>query len=77
MAASSAPAAAHMDMYLNEDGSVNRDLATYGPLSAGIPGEIAAMAHIAEHYGKLPLAAACSRPFAWRVKAFPSTPSFT
>jgi len=51
-----APAAAHRDMYLNEDGTVNRDLAVNGPLAAGIPGEIAALAHIAENYGNLSLA---------------------
>jgi gamma-glutamyltranspeptidase/glutathione hydrolase len=50
-----APAAAHKDMYLNEDGSVNRSLAVTGPLAAGIPGEIAALGHLAMHYGKLPL----------------------
>lgn len=51
-----APAAAHKDMYLNADGSVNRSLAVTGPLSAGIPGEIAGLDHLAAHYGKLPLA---------------------
>lgn len=51
-----APAAADRDMYLNADGSVNRDLALNGPLAAGIPGEIAGLEHLAEHYGKLSLA---------------------
>lgn len=51
-----APAASTRDMYLNEDGTVNRDLAVNGPLAAGIPGEIAALAHIADNYGRLPLA---------------------
>ena len=51
-----APALAHKDMYLNADGSVNRELAVNGPLAAGIPGEIAGLDHLATHYGKLPLA---------------------
>jgi gamma-glutamyltranspeptidase/glutathione hydrolase len=51
-----APAAATTNMYLNEDGSVNRDLALNGPMAAAIPGEVAGLAHIAEHYGGLPLA---------------------
>lgn len=51
-----APAAAHKDMYLNADGSVNRSLAVTGPLSAGIPGEVAGLDHLATHYGKLSLA---------------------
>ena len=50
-----APAAAHKDMYLNADGSVNRDLAVTGPLAAGIPGEVASLDHMAANYGKLPL----------------------
>ncbi|MEK9711856.1 MAG: gamma-glutamyltransferase, partial [Thalassolituus sp.] len=50
-----APASFHRDYYLNEDGSVNRDKAVNGPTAGGIPGQPAAFAHIAEHYGKLPL----------------------
>lgn len=51
-----APAAAHKDMYLDENGEVNRDLAVNGPLAGGIPGEVAGLVHIAEKYGRLPLA---------------------
>ena len=50
-----APAAATRDMFLDEDGEVNRDLAINGPLSAGIPGAPAAWVHLAEQYGNLPL----------------------
>ena len=50
-----APAAAHRDMYLGEDGEVDRDLARNGPLAGGIPGEVAGMDHMAQHYGRLPL----------------------
>lgn len=50
-----APAAAHRDMYLDQNGEVDRDKALYGPLAAGIPGEIAGFEHIATHYGRLPL----------------------
>jgi gamma-glutamyltranspeptidase/glutathione hydrolase len=50
-----APAAAHRDMYLGEDGEVDRDLARNGPLAGGIPGEVAGMEHMAVHYGRLPL----------------------
>ena len=51
-----APAAAHKDMYLDEDGNVNRDLAVNGPLAGGIPGEVAGLEHLAVNYGRLPLA---------------------
>lgn len=50
-----APGAAHKDLYLNEDGSVNRDKAVNGALAAGIPGQAAAFVHLAQNYGKLPL----------------------
>jgi len=51
-----APAAATADMYIDEDGEVNRDLAINGPLAAGVPGAPAAWVHITENYGRLPLA---------------------
>lgn len=51
-----APGEATADMYLDEDGEVNRDLAINGPLAAGIPGQPAALVHLAENYGRLPLA---------------------
>ena len=51
-----APAAAHRDMYLDEDGNVNRDLAVNGPLAGAIPGEVAGLEHLAVKYGRLPLA---------------------
>ncbi|MFU8878564.1 MAG: gamma-glutamyltransferase [Wenzhouxiangellaceae bacterium] len=51
-----APAAATADMYIDEEGEVNRDLAINGPLAAGVPGAAAAWVHITENYGRLPLA---------------------
>lgn len=52
-----APLAAHRDLYLDADGEVIPGLSMDGPLAAGIPGEPAALAHLAGHYGRLPLAA--------------------
>jgi gamma-glutamyltranspeptidase / glutathione hydrolase len=51
-----APAAAHRDMYLDAGGEVIPGLSVDGPLSAGIPGTPAALVHLAERYGRLPLA---------------------
>lgn len=51
-----APQAAHRDMYLDDDGAVVKHLSRVGPLAAGIPGTPAALAHLAERYGRLPLA---------------------
>ncbi|WP_376696713.1 gamma-glutamyltransferase [Wenzhouxiangella sp. EGI_FJ10305] len=50
-----APAAASEDMYLDEEGEVDRDRAINGALAGGIPGAPAAWAHIADEYGTLPL----------------------
>lgn len=50
-----APAAATPAAYLDEDGGLNRDRATNGPWSAGIPGLPAGLVHLARHYGRLPL----------------------
>ena len=50
-----APLAAHRDMYLDSMGEVIPKLSVDGPLAAGIPGEPAALAHIAKKYGRLPL----------------------
>ena len=51
-----APAASTEDMYLDDDGEVDRDLAVNGALAGGIPGAPAAWAHIAEKYGTMTLA---------------------
>ena len=51
-----APLAAHRDLYLDAEGEVVHDGSMNGPLSAAIPGEPAALDHIALRYGKLPLA---------------------
>ena len=50
-----APAAATPAMYLDEDGNLDRDRAENGPWAAGIPGLPAALVHVAETYGRLPL----------------------
>ncbi len=49
-----APLAASRDMYLDEKGKLTKD-SMEGPLSGGIPGIPAALVHLAQHYGNLPL----------------------
>lgn len=51
-----APGGAHRDMYLDASGEVVPGLSVDGPLAAGIPGQPAALVHIAERYGRLSLA---------------------
>ncbi|MFC0678946.1 gamma-glutamyltransferase [Lysobacter korlensis] len=50
-----APESATPEAYLDEKGELNRDRATNGPWSAGIPGLPAALVHLSEKYGRLPL----------------------
>jgi len=50
-----APQAAHKDIYLDQDGQVIPRLSLDGPRAAAIPGLPAALAHLAQHYGRLPL----------------------
>ncbi|HKE43510.1 MAG TPA: gamma-glutamyltransferase [Steroidobacteraceae bacterium] len=50
-----APAAATRDMFLDADGKVVPGRSTDTALAAAIPGEVAAWAHVAEKFGRLPL----------------------
>ncbi len=51
-----APAAATATMYQDKNGDVIKGASLNGPLSAAIPGEVAALAYINKHYGRLSLA---------------------
>lgn len=66
-----APMASHKDMYLDENGEVNRDLAVNGPLAAGIPGHPAGMVHLAKNYGRLPLAQSLQPAIRLATEGFP------
>jgi len=50
-----APLAAHRDMYLDGEGKFDNSLSIDGALAAGIPGQAAALVHLAENYGQLSL----------------------
>ncbi|HEY9198407.1 MAG TPA: gamma-glutamyltransferase [Gammaproteobacteria bacterium] len=50
-----APQAATRDMFLDSSGKALPELSMDGALAAGIPGEPAALAHLADKYGRLPL----------------------
>ena len=69
-----APRAATRDMFLDEKGNVVPGRSTATALAAGIPGEPAGFAHLANEVR--PAAAqdrACSPRFVWRAKDFRST----
>jgi gamma-glutamyltranspeptidase / glutathione hydrolase len=71
-----APAAAFPDMFLDKDGNVNRDLAVNGPLAGAIPGEVAGLAHLAQTYGRLPLAASLQPAIRIAREGFPVDEKF-
>lgn len=50
-----APARAHKNLYLDDNAEIIPGLSINGALAAGIPGEPAALVHLSENYGKLPL----------------------
>jgi len=71
-----APAASHRDMYLDDEGNVNRDLAVNGPLAAGIPGNVAAMTHVVRNYGQLTLAQVLTPAIRIASEGFPASNKF-
>ena len=50
-----APLKAHRDMYLDTQGEIIEGASMNGALAAGIPGEPAALDHLAKQFGRLPL----------------------
>lgn len=50
-----APLSATETLYQDKKGNVVKNLSINGALAAGIPGQVAALVHIAEQYGSLPL----------------------
>jgi len=71
-----APRAAHAAMFQNENGEVIKDLSLDGPLSAAIPGQPAALVHIAARYGKLPLTTTLAPAIRAARAGFAVTPGF-
>lgn len=68
-----APAQAHRDMYLNDEGHYIANSSMNGPLSAGIPGTVAAMVHLSEKYGVLSLEQVLKPAIKLAKEGFPVT----
>ncbi|MCG8324598.1 MAG: gamma-glutamyltransferase [Thiotrichales bacterium] len=71
-----APAAAHEKMYLDDQGQHDRDRSLNGPLAAGIPGVPAALDHLAQQYGELPLATSLAPAIRYARQGFAVTPRY-
>ena len=67
-----APSAAHEDMYLDASGEPIPGASRNGPLAAGIPGLPAALVHLAENYGRLPLAESLQPAIRYAEEGFPA-----
>ncbi len=68
-----APLVASRNMYLDRSGEVIPGLSMNGPLAAGIPGEPAALAHLSERYGRLPLSKTLAPAIQLAREGFPVT----
>ncbi len=68
-----APSAADRDMYLDEAGNYITNSSVNGPLAAGIPGTVAAMVHLSENYGSLPLSQVLQPAIELALSGFPVT----
>ncbi|MFV9616067.1 MAG: gamma-glutamyltransferase [Gammaproteobacteria bacterium] len=66
-----APLRADKDMYLDTTGQVVSGASINGALSAGIPGIPAALVHLAEKYGKLPLSRSLASAISHAEQGFP------
>jgi len=71
-----APQKAHAAMYQDDQGDVVDGASLNGPLSAAIPGQAAALAHLAERYGKLPLKTALAPAIRAARDGFTVTPQY-
>jgi gamma-glutamyltranspeptidase/glutathione hydrolase len=69
-----APAVATPAAFLDAHGELDRDRATNGPWSAGIPGLPAALVHVAQRYGKLPLRTTLAPAIRLAREGFPVYP---
>ena len=65
-----APLKAGRNMYEDKKGNVIPNLSVDGALAAGIPGEVAALVHIAENYGRLSLKESLAPAIAAAEKGF-------
>jgi len=71
-----APSAARRNMYQDSEGNVIPGLSVDGALAAGIPGEPAALVHMAKNYGQLPLSRSLAPAIRAARNGFEVTPHY-
>ena len=68
-----APKDSRAEQFLDAAGSVDRDKALNHPLAAGIPGTVAALAHLQQHYSRLDFARLLAPAIRLAEQGFPVT----
>jgi len=71
-----APREASRNMYLKDNGQVDKGRSLNGPLAAGIPGVPAAMVYLAAHYGRLSLQQDLAPAIRYAREGVPVTPRY-
>ncbi len=71
-----APAESKNELFWDADGNLDRNLSVNGPLAAGIPGEPAALVHLAQKYGRLALARSLAPAIRIARDGFPVYPKW-
>lgn len=71
-----APRRATRDIYLDSDGRPSRAAITRGGKAAGIPGAPAGLVHVAQRYGRLPLAQSLAGAISLASEGFRADPRF-
>ncbi len=66
-----APAAAHRDMFLREDGTADPTKSRFSALAVGVPGNVAGLLHALENYGTIDRRRALAPAIALAEEGFP------
>ena len=70
-----APASVNKNLFLNQNGDVDNQLARFSHLSAGVPGTVAGLIHVLEHYGTMDLAQVLAPAIKLAEQGFEISPS--
>lgn len=71
-----APAGVRLELYVDPDGKPVQEATRRGGLAVAIPGAPAAIAHVAQRYGQLPLAASLAPAIRYAREGFPVDPRY-
>lgn len=70
-----APSSVNKNLFLDQNGDVDNQLARFSHLSAGVPGTVAGLIHVLEHYGTMDLAQVLAPAIELAEQGFEISPS--